>query len=82
MTADGDSASKLAPPISGYLCEQMTVSGMVDALERLQFNKREEARLVVDPGVQNFLIRATKAAAADHLDAKVRHVWRSIRPPR
>ena len=63
MTADGDSASKLAPPISGYLCEQMTVSGMVEALERLQFNKREEARLVVDPGVQEFLIRASRAAA-------------------
>ena len=29
-----------------------------------------------------FLLRGTKAAAADHLDAKVRHVWRSIRPPR
>jgi len=28
------------------------------------------------------LIRSTKAAPADHLDAKVRHVWRSIRPPR
>jgi len=45
-------------------------------------NSHEEARVMIDPGVQAFLIRATKAAAADHLDAKVRHVWRSIRPPR
>jgi hypothetical protein len=36
---------------------------------------------VIDPGVQAFLIRATKAAAADHLDAKVRHAWRSIKQP-
>jgi len=53
---------------------------MVEALEALRFNKREEARLVIDPGTQAFLVRVTKAAAADHLDAKVRHLWRSIRP--
>jgi len=76
---DGD--SKLAPPISGYLCEQMSVGRMVEALEQLHFNKRDEARLVVDPGVANFLARASRAAAVDP-NAKVRHVWRSIRPPR
>ena len=80
MTADGDSVSKHAAPMPGYLCEQMSVNRLVEALEALHFNKREEASLVLDPGVQNFLIRATKAAAADHLDSKVRHVWRSIRP--
>jgi hypothetical protein len=37
---------------------------------------------VLDPGVQAFLIAAAKAAAADHLDHKVRHTWRLIRPPR
>jgi hypothetical protein len=37
---------------------------------------------VLDPGVQAFSIRASKAAAADHLDAKVRHLWRGIKPPR
>src|SRR6516225_191755 len=64
MTADGDqSVSKHAPPIPGYLCEQMTVGRMVEALEALHFNKREQASLVLDPGVQAFLIRATKAAA-------------------
>jgi hypothetical protein len=64
------------------LCEQMTVGRMVESLEALHFNKREQASLVLDPGVQAFLIRATKAAAADHLDAKVRHLWRGIKPPR
>jgi hypothetical protein len=53
MTNGDQSATKHAPPL---LCEQMTVRGMVEALERLQFNKREEARLVLDPGVQAFLI--------------------------
>ena len=77
---DGDQISKHAPPIPSYLCEQMTVGRMIEALERLQFNKREEARFMIDPGVQAFLIRATKAAAADHLDAKVRHAWRGIKP--
>ena len=80
MTASGDSVSKHAAPMPGYLCEQMSVNRLVEALEALHFNKREEASLVLDPGVQAFLIRAAKAAAADHLDAKVRHVWRSIRP--
>ena len=56
-----------------HLSEMMSVGRMVEVLEGLQFNKREEGRLVVDPGITNFLIRATKAAAADHLDAKVRH---------
>jgi hypothetical protein len=82
MTDGDQSISKHASPIPGYLSEMMSVGRMVEVLEGLQFNKREEGRLVVDPGITNFLIRAAKAAAADHLDMKVRHVWRSIRPPR
>ena len=55
---------------------------MVEALEGLHFNKKYgEGRLVIDEGVQAFLIRATKAAAVDP-NAKVRHVWRGIKPPR
>ena len=81
MTASGDSVSKHARPIPGYLCEQMSVARMIEALEGLHFNKKYgEGRLVIDEGVQAFLIAAAKAAAADHLDAKVRHVWRGIKP--
>ena len=58
---DDDQISKHAPPIPSYLCEQMTVGRMIEALERLQFNKREEARLMIDPA----LIRATKAGRVD-----------------
>ena len=82
MTDGDQSISKHASPIPGYLSEMMSVGRMVEVFEGLQFNKREEARLVLDPGVQAFLIRATKAAAADHLDQKVRHTWRLIKPPR
>jgi hypothetical protein len=84
MSADADqsTASKHAPLLPVYLDEQMTVAQLAQLLEALRFDKHEKARVMIDPGVQAFLIRATKAAAADHLDAKVRHVWRSIRPPR
>jgi hypothetical protein len=75
MTADGDSISKHAPLVPVYLDEQMTVAQLAQLLEALRFDSHERARVMIDPGVQAFLIRATKAAAADHLDAKVRHVW-------
>ena len=80
MTASGDSVSKHAPPMPGYLTEQMSVARMVEALEGLHFNKKYgEGRLVIDEGVQAFLIRAAKAAAADP-NQKVRHAWRGIKP--
>ena len=81
MTADGESVAKHAPLHPVHLDEQMSVTQLVQRLEALHFDSHEEARVMIDPGVQA-LIRAAKAAAADHLDAKVRHVWRSIRPPR
>jgi hypothetical protein len=62
-----------------YLNEQLTISQLVQRLETLHFDSHEQARVMLDPGIQNFLIRATKAAA-NHLDAKVRHTWRLIKP--
>jgi hypothetical protein len=83
MTAgDNQSVGKHAPLPMAYLNEQLTISQLVQRLEALHFDSHEEARLKIDPGIQAFLIRATKAAAADHLNAKVRHVWRAIKPPR
>jgi hypothetical protein len=81
MTVDG-SVTKHAAPIAAYLNEQMTVQRLTEVLAALPFNAHEEAKVVLDPGVQAFLLAATKAAAADHLDQKVRHTWRLIRPPR
>ena len=78
---DDQTVTRRAPPMPAYLTEMMTVGRMVEALEQLQFNKRyREGRLVIDEGVQAFLIAAAKAAAADHLDQKVRHTWRLIKP--
>jgi len=80
MTGAGESI-KPAPPIPAYLSEQMSVARMIEAREGLHFNKKYgEGRLVIDEGVQAFLLAATKAAAADHLDQKVRHTWRLIKP--
>ena len=81
MTGAGESISKHAPLLPALLTEQMTVARMLEVLEGLQFNTRyHEAKVLIDPGVRDFLTRATKAAAADHLDAKVRHAWRGIKP--
>jgi hypothetical protein len=82
MTADSESVAKHAALHPVHLDEQMSVTQLVQRLEALHFDPHEEARVMIDPGVQNFLIRATKAAATDHLDAKVRHASRAIRPPR
>ena len=54
---------------------------MLEVLEALQFDSRYgEAKLLIDPGVRDYLVRATKAAATDRLDQKVRHTWRLIKP--
>jgi hypothetical protein len=82
MSAGESITSKHAAVHPLCLDEQMTVAELAQLLETLHFDKHERARVMVDPGVQAFLIRASRAAAADHLDAKVRHVWRAIRPPR
>jgi len=81
MTGAGESISKHAPLLPALLTEQMTVARMLEVLEGLHFNKKYgEGRLVIDEGVKAFLLAATKAAAADHLDQKVRHTWRLVKP--
>jgi len=82
MVAGDSSVNRYAPLPSTHLDEQLTVAQLAQRLETLHFDKHEYARIVIDPGVQCFLLAVTRAAAAGHLDAKVRHVWRSIRPPR
>jgi hypothetical protein len=65
MTASDDSVTKHAALHPVHLDEQMSVTQLVQRLEALRFDSHEEARVMIDPGVQAFLIRATKAAAAD-----------------
>ena len=80
MVAGDSSINKYAPLPSTHLDEQLTVAQLAQRLETLHFDKHEWARVIIDPGVQCFLLAVTRAAAADRLDAKVRHVWRSIKP--
>jgi hypothetical protein len=83
MTTGGDqSTSRYLPIAPTRLDEQMTIAQLVEQLEALHFDKCEQAKILLDPGVQSFLLAATKAAAANHLNQKVRHTWRLIRPPR
>jgi hypothetical protein len=82
MVAGDSSINRYAPLPSTYLDEQLTVSELAQRLEELRFDKYEHARVVIDPGVQCFLLAATRAAAAGRLDQKVRHTWRLIKPPR
>ena len=81
MVVGDNSVNRYAPLPSTHLDEQLTVAQLAQRLETLHFDKHEYARIVIDPGVQAFLIRAAKAAAVDP-NAKVRHTWRLIRPPR
>ena len=81
MVAGDSSVNRYAPLPSTHLDEQLTVAQLAQRLETLHFDKHEYARIVIDPGIQNFLVRLTKAAAVDP-NAKVRHVWRAIRPLR
>jgi len=61
VTASGDSVAKHAALHPVHLDEQMSVTQLVQRLEALHFDSHEEARVMIDPGVQAFLIRASKA---------------------
>jgi hypothetical protein len=65
MTAHGNSVSKHAAPIPVYLSERMTVARMLEALQQMRFNSREEGKVVLDRVVRNYLIHAAHTAGAD-----------------
>jgi hypothetical protein len=75
---DGENVSKHAPLLPVHLSEQMSVTQLVQRLETLHFDSHERARVMIDPGVQAFLVRATRAVGGDP-SRKVRHAWRSVR---
>ena len=65
MTSNGDEQSGRAPvfPIPVYLSEHMRVERLVEALERLNFNSRDEGTIKLDRVTRNFLVSASHAAA-------------------
>ena len=65
MTAgDDQSVSKRGPVIPVYLSENMKVARLVEVLERLPFNSREQGRIVVDRVTRNYLVLASRTLAA------------------
>ena len=60
MTADSESVAKHAALHPVHLDEQMSVTQLVQRLETLHFDSHEEARVMIDPGVQAFLIPRPK----------------------
>jgi hypothetical protein len=65
LITGADAPSKHAPPHPVYLSETVTTGRLVEALEHLPFNSRQEGRLVIDRVVRNYLIHAAHATAAD-----------------
>jgi hypothetical protein len=66
MSASGDSVSKhAAPPLPVHLSEHMKVGRLVEVLEQLPFNSRDEGKVTLDRVVRNYLIHAAHAAGAD-----------------
>jgi hypothetical protein len=75
--------ARIADP-SSYLTQAMSVQRLTEILASLDFNRQRQSRLVVDPSVRTFLLKATQAAAADLSELTIRQALNRhvIRPPR
>jgi hypothetical protein len=67
MVAGADKpVTKQSAPLPSFLSESMKISRMVEVLEGLPFDSREQGRIVVDRVTRNFLVAcASHAAGAD-----------------
>jgi hypothetical protein len=65
MPADADHSISKRGPDPAYLSEDMQIRRMCEALEQLGFNSRDQGRVVLDRVARNFLVYASRAAAAD-----------------
>ena len=66
MVAGADKpVTKQSAPLPSFLSESMKISRMVEVLEGLPFDSREQGKLVVDRVTRNYLVpaRCTLAAA-------------------
>jgi hypothetical protein len=52
-------------PIPAYLSEDMTPARLVEVLEQLPFNSRDQGKVVLDRVARNFLVACASHAAAD-----------------
>jgi hypothetical protein len=57
--------TKRNAPLPSFLSESMKISRLVEILEHLLFDSREQARIVVDRVTRNYLVLASRTLAAD-----------------
>jgi hypothetical protein len=62
---DGDHITKHGAPIPVYLSERTKIGRMLEALQQMHFDSRDEGKVVLDRVARNFLLHATRTAAAD-----------------
>jgi hypothetical protein len=66
MVAGADeTVTKHAAPDPAYLSERMKVGRLVEVLEQLPFNSRDQGKIVLDRVARNFLVVCANHAAAD-----------------
>ena len=65
MITGADAPSKHAPLLPVHLNQRMKVGRLVEVLEQLPFNSRDEGKLVLDRVVRNYLVHASQAVAGD-----------------
>jgi hypothetical protein len=71
MTDGDQSVSKRSAPPPTYLSETMKISRMVEVLEGLPFDSREQGRLLVDRVTRNFIVLASRSLAAADPDQTI-----------
>ncbi|HKD91836.1 MAG TPA: hypothetical protein VKB56_08025 [Terriglobales bacterium] len=69
-----DAVTKRSAPLPIPLSERMTISRLVQVLEELPFDSREQGTIKVDRVTRNFLISASRTAAAADLEQTVHDV--------
>jgi hypothetical protein len=66
MVAGADKpVTKPSAPLPSFLSESMKISRMVEVLEGLTFDSREQGRIVVDRVARYYLVLASRTLAAD-----------------
>ena len=66
MIAGADKpVTKRSAPLPSFLSESMKISRLVEVLEHLPFDSREQGKLVIDRVTRNFLVCVSRTAAAD-----------------
>jgi len=64
MVAGADKpVTKQSAPLLSFLSESMKISRMVEVLEGLPFDSREQGRIVVDRVTRNYFVLASRTLA-------------------